>query len=224
MIEIVSATRHSKTEFWKSSALGQSLKRLEADTRLSSFIAFENRRGLPEVYNARIDSAKSPEILVFMHDDVWIDDFYFAERILEGLAPFDLIGVAGNRRRVENQASWAVIDDDFTWDSKEHLSGRVAYGNYPFGQVWIYGAAPAPCELLDGLFLAARKSTLLQHDLRFDPQFAFHFYDLDMCRQARRREVRLGTWPICLTHQSGGNFDSPEWRAALQGYRAKWGA
>lgn len=224
MIEIVSATRLNKGDFRKNSALGQSLKRLEDDARIGAFIAFENRSGLPELYNARIESAKSAEILVFMHDDVWIDDYYFADRLLEGLERFDVVGVAGNRRRVDQQCAWAVIDDDFTWDAKENLSGRLAYGNYPFGKIWFYGDAPAPCELLDGVFFATRKATLQQRQIRFDAAFDFDFYDLDFCRTARRQGATLGTWPICLTHQSGGNFDNPRWYEALQRYRDKWGS
>jgi GT2 family glycosyltransferase len=197
MIEIVSATRLAKAEFWKSSPLGQSLRRLAQDARLSSFIAFENRRGLPEVYNARIDSPAAADILAFIHDDVWIDDFFLADRLLAAL-------------------------DAFTWDDKANLSGRMAFGNYPFGTVWIYGDTPAPCELLDGVLLAARKDTLRQRGLRFDPAFDFHFYDLDFCRSARTAGASLGTWPICLTHQSGGNFDGPDWKRLLDTYRAKW--
>ena len=72
MIEVVAATKFSADEFWNRSPLGASLKRLEADRRLTSRIAFENRSGLPEIYNDSIDVATSAEIVVFIHDDVWI--------------------------------------------------------------------------------------------------------------------------------------------------------
>ncbi|MFN9913190.1 MAG: hypothetical protein ACK53L_11430, partial [Pirellulaceae bacterium] len=57
MMEIVSATRASEEEFWQQVPLGISLRRLAWDRRLVPRIAFNNRRGLPEVYNARIAEA-----------------------------------------------------------------------------------------------------------------------------------------------------------------------
>ncbi len=57
--------------------------------------------------------------------------------------------------------------------------------------------------MLDGLFLAVSMQTLISaKDLRFDEQFDFHFYDLDFCRSAGKKEVSMGTWPISVTHAS----------------------
>jgi len=222
MIEIVSATRRSETEFWNEAALGLSLRRLGQDTRLGARLFFANRRGLPEIFNARISASDSPEFLAFIHDDVWIDDYFLADRIVEGLRAFDVIGVAGNLRRVERQPAWAFVDLKFTWDDPRNLSGRVAHGPHPFGQVSLFGDAPAECELLDGVFLAAKKSALTSRGVLFDPRFDFHLYDMDFCRSARQGGLRLGTWPICLTHQSGGAFGTDAWTDAYRRYIEKW--
>ena len=211
-----------ETEFWEKSALGLSLRRLKRDTRLVARVAFENKRGLPEIYNARIDAADAQDLLVFVHDDVWIDDYFLAERVIEGLQAYDVIGVAGNRRRLPGQPAWAFVDAKFTWDEKVQLSGAVAHGRNPFGAISFFGPAPADCELLDGVLLAARRSKLTAAGLRFDPRFEFHFYDMDFCRSARAKGLRLGTWPICITHQSGGAFGSEAWREKFDKYLAKW--
>lgn len=222
MIEIVSATRMSENDFWSKSALGISLRRLAYDSRIFAHIALENKRGLPEIYNERINASDAQPILVFIHDDVWIDDFFFVDRILQGLASYDVIGVAGNRRRIPNQPAWAFINNEFTWDDKVNLSGSVAHGKEPFGTIGHYGSVPAQCELLDGVFLAANKSALNSTNVQFDPKFDFHFYDMDFCRSARKNDLSLGTWPICLTHQSGGVFGSAKWKEMLQLYLEKW--
>lgn len=223
MIEIVSATRLSQQEFLAQSALGLSLRRLSRDKRIRAVIAFSNSRGLPDVYNSRITAQDGREILIFMHDDVWIDDYYLADRVLEGLAAYDVIGVAGNRRRVPRQPGWAFVDEKRTWDQRANLTGRIAHGKQPFGKVADYGdPVSAECELLDGVFLAARRSVLVEKGVAFDPQFDFHFYDMDFCRSARQAGLRLGTWPVCLTHQSGGNFAAPAWREKYQRYLEKW--
>ena len=223
-MEVVSATRLPKSEFWAKTALGQSLQRIGADRRISSFISFENRSGLPDFYNERIET-DGPDILVFAHDDVWLDDYHFAQRVLDGLEAFHVIGVAGNRRRVERQPAWAFLDMNLRADSPDNLSGAVAHDIGPFGAVTYFGVYPAPaeCELLDGVLLATRRSTLVKSGVRFDPRFAFHFYDMDFCRSARKAEMRLGTWPLSVTHQSAGGFSSASWHEGYKRYIEKWG-
>jgi hypothetical protein len=62
------------------------------------------RMGLPIVYNRAIrESARDPATLIFIHDDLHLLDFYWPTRIVHGLAKFDVIGLAGNRRRVARQ-------------------------------------------------------------------------------------------------------------------------
>jgi hypothetical protein len=34
--------------------------------------------------------------------------------------------------------------------------------------------------------------------------------------------LRLGTWPICLTHQSEGAFNTPRWKEKYRAYLEKW--
>lgn len=226
MIEIVSATRFSETDFWNKSALGLSLRRLRYDRRLVPRIAVENRRGLPEVFNARLLAQDSADLLVFVHDDVWIDDYFLADHIIEGLRTYDVLGVAGNRRRVPNQRGWAFIDHvdgKFVWDAKANLSGSIGHGKTAAGAVSYYGPLPADCELLDGVFMAASKPLLKARSVAFDTRFDFHFYDIDFCRSARQAGLRLGTWPICLTHQSGGAFGSESWHQRYRAYIDKWG-
>jgi GT2 family glycosyltransferase len=224
MIEIVSATRLSAGEFAAKSALGLSLQRLGFESRLKACLAFANRVGLPSIYNSRIVASGDADILVFMHDDVWIDDHFFADRVIEGLRHFDLIGVAGNRRRVPGQAAWLFVDGNLSLDERANLSGAVAHGTQPCGAVSYFGVIPAPCELLDGVLLAARKSMLMERNVFFDPRFDFHFYDMDFCRAARQAGLRLGTWPISITHQSDGAFGGERWQALYRAYLAKWGS
>lgn len=223
MIEIISATRCNEKSFWEECALGISLRRLAFDKRLKHCISYENKIGLGEIYNRRIESSPR-DSLVFVHDDVWIDDFFLADHILQGLEQYDVIGVAGNRRRVTHQPAWPfiIVNNKLIWDDKIHLSGIVAHGDGPFGRISHYGDVPASCELLDGVFLATRKSTLNAKDVSFDPTFKFHFYDMDFCRTARQKGLRLGTWHIPITHKSGGSYNSAEWKNMYAVYLQKW--
>lgn len=221
-IHIVSATRADRVTFWEQGALGLSLRRLVQDTRLVPWIAYENKMGLPAVYNQVITAENDADAVVFIHDDVWLDDMFFGDRILEALDQFDVVGIAGNQRRQPGQPGWAFVDTDFRWDDRRYLSGAVAHGQSAFGRPTHYGQTPAACELLDGVLLAARISRLNETDCRFDERFMFHFYDLDFCRSATRAGLSMGTWPISVTHQSGGAFGTQSWWQGYRDYVGKW--
>jgi len=222
-LEVISATRYSVEEFWSKSALGLSLRRLSFDSRITARIAVDNKRGLAQVYNEKLAAVGGDSVVAMLHDDVWIDDHFFYQRVIEGLGRYDIIGVAGNRRRVPQQPAWAFVNSQLTWDERVNLTGAVAHGQFPFGTIKYFGETPADCEILDGIFLATRKSVLTAHDLHFDPRFDFHFYDMDFCRSARQSGLRLGTWPISLTHQSIGAFGGEQWQTGYRTYLEKWG-
>ena len=222
-VYIVSATRRSPGEFQSSTALGKSLLRVAHDGRMQVRVATSNTRGLPVVYNELLDQLPDDCVVVFMHDDVWIDDYFMIQRVFDGLEKYDVIGLAGNRRRIPGQPAWHFANMQFEWDQPQHLSGSIAHGDDPGGEVQFYGKVPAACELLDGVFLAANKKTLTKKNVRFDPLFDFHFYDLDFCRTARQKGLRLGTWPICVTHKGKSIFGTSEWRRNHAAYVAKWG-
>ena len=225
----VSATRLSQEEFFKTAPLGRSLpvyrsfpKRQVIELRLFA----NNQEGLPSIYNVAIEEAKTdPAILIFIHDDVYLSDYYWAEHLHDALAHFDLVGLAGNRRRVPRQASWMFLDDQFTRDNYDNLSGVLGHGD-PFPnlrQLSDYGEPGQEVKLLDGVMLAARSQTLIGRDLKFDPRFKFHFYDLDFCRQAELRGIRMGTWAISVVHASAGTLGVEPWRAAYSDYLTKYG-
>jgi GT2 family glycosyltransferase len=222
MLRVVAATRHPPAAFPQQTPLGRSLARA-AGPGWAVEVACSNAAGLPAVYNAAIARAADSDLLVFTHDDVWIDDWHIPLRLREALERFAVVGVVGNRRRVLRQPSFAFLDDKFTWDTAENLSGSVVHTKEPSPRVGYYGECPAEVKLLDGVFLAAKAETLRRSGVTFDPRFTFHFYDLDFCRTCERAGLTMGTWPIALTHSSGGKLGTSEWKAAFAAYLAKWG-
>ncbi len=224
-IRLVCATRCSQANFMRDTALGRSLA-LQRHARPPELLLFDNNStGLATLYNAAIEqAASSPAILVFVHDDVSIQDFFWTERAHEALAQFDIVGLAGNRRRAPLQPAWAFATPDFKWDSPEYLSGTVGHGNgFPCDEVSYFGPSGVECKLLDGLMLIADSARLIESGVRFDEQFEFHFYDMDFCRQAESKGLRMGTWPISVVHESAGAFNTPPWRAAHERYLRKYG-
>ncbi len=205
-------------EFVRTSPLAASIKRIAVATLVRVDLRASNALGLSEVYNTALAEAEEDETILFVHDDVWIDDWQVPARLKDALEHYDVVGLAGTRRRVPRQGTWPFDVDNKTWVT-EWLSGAVSHD----GQVSYYGPMPQQVLLLDGLFLAAKVSTLRKANVAFDPQFDFHFYDLDFCRSCEAAGLTMGTWPIAVNHASGGNFGTPEWHRAFEKYLAKWG-
>ena len=219
------ATRESRNQFFAKTALGRSLAIYNYP--ISEIRLFPNNtRGLPSLYNEVIaESTKEPAVLIFVHDDVYLCDFYWGSQILNALNHFNVVGLAGNKRRVPRQPSWAFVDENFTWDARENLSGAVGHGKgFPPDNLSLFGPPGQEVKLLDGLMLIVRSESLLAKNVSFDEQFEFHFYDLDFCRQCELHGIRMGTWPISTVHESVGNYGSPAWKTAYTKYLSKWGS
>ena len=219
---MICATREASDSFATATALGRSLSLYSPLYELRLFP--QNSAGLPHVYNTAIrEAAEDPAILVFAHDDIHLLDFYWPTRIAQGLAKFDILGLVGNRRRAARQPAWRYVDDNFTRDDRENLSGVIAHGkNWPADYISAYGPPGHEVKLLDGVMLAAHSETLIARQLFFDEAFDFHFYDLDFCRTAEQRGLRMGTWGISVMHESSGVFGTPGWRESYGRYLAKW--
>jgi GT2 family glycosyltransferase len=225
-IRLVCGTRRNREQFSNETALGRSLKLYQHLKEPQLHLFDSNTQGLSTIYNHAIQFAQQhPAILVFIHDDVWLSDFFWTSRIIEAITQFDVIGVAGNRRRRPGQPSWYYATPQWQRDDSQFLSGTVGHGKgFPCDIVSTFGPSGVEVKLLDGLLLAADSTTLIERSLRFDEQFAFHFYDMDFCRQAELKDLRMGTWPLSVVHESGGGFGSPAWQEGYERYLRKYGS
>lgn len=223
-IRVICATRADREGFFSSTALGKSLT-LHRPPEIEVRLFPRNEQGLSTVYNTAIsESAGAPAVLLFVHDDVHLCDFHWPERLRDALHDFDVVGLAGNRRRVPGQPGWGFIDEKFTVERRANLSGTVAHGRgFPPETVDVFGPSGQRVALLDGLFIAVRSDALHSKSLRFDERFDFHFYDLDFCRQAEQAGLAIGTWPISVVHESRGGYASESWRRGYAAYLDKWG-
>jgi len=217
---LVSATRAEAEDFPHLTLLGRSLQ-LPVHGGWQPQIRTGNRQPLAEVYNQAIEQANPASLLVFCHDDVWLGEASLMQPLEQALQRFDLVGVAGNRYLLPGHSTWCFNPVSGRLDLP-NLVGAIHHGSPQDSTLSAYGRSPAEAALLDGVFLAARAGVLQQAGVRFDPDLAFHFYDLDLCRTALVAGLRLGVWPLPLIHASGGNFGSPSWQAALALYRHKW--
>lgn len=126
LVVFVCATRLSVSDFWLKTPLGQSLTRLQQQGEVFALeLAEQNASPLAMLYNKAIAQKAPEQILAFIHDDVRLDDLFITQRLLEGLAVFDVIGVAGNRRLKPRQGAWAFAEKMGQWDHAHNLLGGI---------------------------------------------------------------------------------------------------
>ena len=238
---LVAASRLSADAFWKGTLLGQSLLAMPDMLRPELALHFDNqgerRLGLSTLYNRALEECPAERWLLFVHDDVYLHDPFIEQRIDEGLQENDILGLAGSRGGDLSEPSWALAFneklDGIGWqdDPRVQRSGFVSHHLEPVQPSSTtpppvllsgFGDVPARCDLLDGLFLAVDPVEVRERNVRFDERFAFHFYDLDFCRSALGSGLWLSTWPILVTHGSGGAFGTPAWKDAARLYLDKW--
>jgi hypothetical protein len=229
-VRIIAATTENESNFKQRSMLAQSLFIFPNLPNLKINIFYENcgnqRRGLSTIYNLFLQPEYKDEILLYVHDDIFLNDWHIVQRLNDAIQYFDVIGVAGNANPDFNEPAWHLAWNRLKYPDgfqhSEYISGSVSHIHEGEIIQFYYGESPRECKLLDGLFLALNTKRILEKSVKFDEQFVFHFYDLDFCRQCLSKELILGTWPIAVTHASLGNFQSPEWISAKEKYLQKW--
>jgi GT2 family glycosyltransferase len=229
-VRIVCATRLTEDMFWKASFLGRSFLRIPEPLRPQMSVTFNNSgadaKGLSEVYNAAIDAANDDIDLALIHDDVYLNDWFFSLRVSEALEHYDVVSVAGSVNPDLAQPSWALRFDanlvSQGWQPGLTRSGSVNHFDHTCPNVSVYGPVPTACSLLDGMLIAIRTSVVKRERVRFDPRFRYHCYDLDFCRMAAKKGLKLGTWPIAVTHNSGGKYAEDQFKRTAHLYLEKW--
>lgn len=214
---IVSATKMSEKEFWQKAPLAQYLKR-QIDS--SWHVVYNNTDGLSSVYNRWLIHDRFRDfIILFVHDDVNIQDTFLEEKLNEAIEQYDVVGLAGGKEiTLSSPALWHLMS--------KQLFGSVAH-LFPDHLIRMssFGPTPARCLLIDGLFIAVNTEKILDSGVKFDENFNFHFYDLDFSLAANRAKLKIGTWPIWVIHSGlGDSFRSKEWKECETKFLSKWRA
>jgi GT2 family glycosyltransferase len=221
-IRLVICTRHDRKGFART-PLGVTISRFGHLSFIEVQLFANNTMGLSQRYNEAIETAKNdPAILVFVHDDVEIMDWWWFQRLGLALQNHHLIGLAGNRQRAPGQLSWAIANDQGLLTDKSLWAGTVARGD-GFQMVgWdCFANANVEVDLIDGLFMAADSETFHDQSIRFDEQFTFHHYDMDISRQFQDKGLSLYVPAISVIHHSNGVMGEA-WNESAKRYLDKW--
>src|SRR5262249_326879 len=140
-------------------------------------------------------------------------------RLRTHLGKFALIGVAG---------STLASGPGWSWSGAPHIFTSIAYpgsagdGTLMLATCGTSGPVIGGAQLIDGLFMAARRELL--EDLSFDEETfdGFHFYDLDFSYRAWRSGAETAICrDIVMCHQSRGKFNA-DYRHYAERYRQKF--
>jgi tetratricopeptide (TPR) repeat protein len=165
-------------------------------------IGIHDATSLAGGYNRGLHAARG-DIVVFAHDDARILSPDFAARLLGALERHDVVGVAGSR---------SLLGGAWHFAGHPHVCGQIAMPGDDSGRiVTLYDVSrpeSAGLQVLDGVFLAARRETALRvgfDEARFD---GWHLYDVDFSYRAAQMGLDCATCNnLLLVHASQGGYN-----------------
>jgi hypothetical protein len=206
----VVATQSNSVDFWNKSQIAIFLEKAGLTNQCS--ILFENKDGLPKVYNKFINDSYVGKYVIFIHDDVLVEDLFWEEKLNIAFEKYDIVGLAGTKKAdLSRPPAWHLMSD------RQDHCGEVAHSHEK--QVWTtcFGPTDSRVLIMDGLFIAVNVSKLVNSDVRFDERFDFHHYDLTLCLRANKNKLKLGVTPIRVVHFGlGDSMNTPEWQKSSE--------
>ena len=218
------SSRESGHDVLPLNSLG--MMRIPGDVQVDAVVEYDNNRGLSEVYNQVLDNYvafSDYDAVCLVHDDVEILDCSICDKISSAVdRGMDLIGVAGGKGwQIPRGYDPKKMPIGWTTASKDAgMAGFVLHEHDGHVFASCYGNSPSRTLTVDGLFLCLMNKGL---SLRFDKQFTFDHYDVDLCFQAWKAGMKVGVEPISLLHHSIGiGLTKPKFMDSQKMFMSKW--
>lgn len=217
-IQLVTVTRKSGTDLLLNKPLGMFLEKTGWEKNIN--IIENNKEGLSKCYNKFLTEEYRDKYVIFVHDDVLIDDLFFEEKVLMAFEKYSIIGLAGSKTcDLSSQTpAWHLMS------KREDFLGEVAHSKD--GNIWTtsFGPTDSRTLILDGLFLGIDVNKALETGLKFDEDFEFHHYDITMCLRANELKIKTGVFPLRVIHFGlGDSMNSDEWKKSSEVFKNKYG-
>ena len=214
--KIIVATPFTSEEFKEKSAIAIFLDK----TGYTAEVVYENKEALTKVYNRFITEENRNTKIIFVHDDVLIEDLFFMDKLNLAFEKFDIVGLAGAK-------SCNIAADYPAWHlmaPREDLVGEVSHSRGGINWTTVFGKTPNRVLMIDGLFIAVDIAKLLDTNTRFDEEFTFHHYDITFCLNANKNKLKMGVYPIRVVHFGlGDSMNTPEWQESSVKFKEKYG-
>jgi hypothetical protein len=205
-ILVVSCTQRSQEEK-QDLKIFDSLRLLKNEIKVK--IHFNNKEPLPVIYNQYLtkNTLKNHDIVVFAHDDLYVDDLKIKGKLDLASNGLDIIGLAGCLNpKIKKPALWHLMSDQKDW------RGYVAHTTVKEGVINMtsFGPTPSRTAIVDGLFIGVNLKSVLDAEWKFNENFSFHHYDVASCIDANKLKLKVGVIPINVVHDSAGLKDYNE--------------
>ena len=229
-VVIVCASQESNqdnTLLGRSYHKGRSYETCMYDIHYALDFVANNKQGLAELYNSKIDEYSDVDYIVFAHDDISIEDVEVYQKVVKAIgddSEYAICGVAGNSKcKVGEKNLWHLMGD------RDSMSGAVAHYTGKDDtecSMTNFGVTPKRVVMLDGVFLAINVKKVREAGVRFDESYPskFHFYDIDFCLEANKAGLKMTTYPIWIVHKSHGlsDINNKEWANGNKYFYNKW--
>jgi hypothetical protein len=215
--KIICATQKNSDDFKKESQLSLSIDKL--GIKNNSIIRYENKIGLPKLYNSFITEEFKNNYLLFIHDDVLIEDLFFDEKISLAFDKYDIVGLAGSKKcnLASHVTAWHVMCE------RKDMVGEVSHSKDKIYWTTVFGPTDSRALIIDGLFMGVDVNKLLETNTRFDESFDFHHYDISFCLNANKNRLKIGVYPLKVTHFGlGDSMMSDEWKKSAEIFKNKY--
>jgi len=205
---IVVASKKDKAE---DTLIYQSLVPLKSiGQKFSAHFFLNNTKGLSKVYNEAItnilysDKDGDTDCMLFVHDDVYVDDGFIFDKIEDGFSVYDIIGVAGAKNpKIKEPALWHLMTERQDWRG---FAAHFAPNMETIGMT-SFGITPDTVDILDGVVLAINIKRVKETGWKFNENYTFHHYDISSTLDATKAGLTCGVLPIHIIHQSPGLRD-----------------
>jgi hypothetical protein len=207
------ATQYNHNDFWEKSKIAIFLEKTGMTNNCSVF--YENKQGLSEVYNKFLNKSYIGKKVIFVHDDVLIEDLFWEEKLNIAFEKYDIVGLAGAKKSdLTKPPAWHLMCNP------EDKCGEVAHSHQKTTWTTCFGPTDARVLIMDGLFIAVNVKKVLDADVKFDERFDFHHYDISFCLRANNNKLKMGVYPIRVVHFGlGDSMNTKEWTLSADLFR-----
>jgi hypothetical protein len=222
-VYLVTASKAKTEEEFQKRPIYKSLKKLYNMYDRWEFefeVVKDNKEGLSTVYNRYLTEEHKNDIVLFVHDDVIINDLFLVEHLRK--SPYVVTGLAGTKKynKSVEKTAWHLMST-----SREDFLGEVAHTKE--GAIWttVFGPTQGRCKLIDGVFIAVNVEEVLKTNARFNEAFNWHHYDIAFCLECETHNVSVGVLPISIIHYGlGDSMLTQDWEESnkrFKGYYCK---
>jgi hypothetical protein len=219
-VYLVTASKAKTEEEFKKRPIAKSLAKLCDMYDLTEFdftVVKDNKDGLPTVYNRYLTEEHKGDIVLFVHDDIIINDLFLVEHLRK--SPYAVTGLAGATTvsLKEEKCAWHVMS------KRESYKGEVKH--IKDGNIWttVFGPTAGAVTVIDGLFIAVDVEKVLQRGVKFNEAFTFHHYDISFCLDCVNNSLSIGVMPINVIHYGlGDSMLTPEWEESNKKFKGAY--